>query len=116
MQLRELTQDEKWLIGILLREPFPGSDAILHQMRNCRVSEIDSNGSLQIQATDGPHVVSKFRIPVEAEFIDSDGVTAHVLLHVVDGRVTELEVYKDDSSALVDKFPKNEDFTLFHPG
>ena len=29
---------------------------------------------------------------------DADGVSIHYLLHVVDGMINELEVYKDDSS------------------
>jgi hypothetical protein len=115
MQLRKFTEDETRLIGMLLREPFPGSDAILDQLRNCQVTEIDSDGSLQIHVTAGPRVQTNFRIPVEAEFVDQDGVTAHVLLHVVDERVAELEMYKEDSSPLINKFPKNEDLTLFRP-
>jgi hypothetical protein len=38
------------------------------------------------------------RIPVEAELEDGDGVTIHLLLHVLEGYLNELEVYRDDSA------------------
>jgi hypothetical protein len=37
-------------------------------------------------------------VPVEAELVDEDGVIVHVLLHVVDGFLNELEVYREDSA------------------
>ena len=40
------------------------------------------------------------RVPVEAEAEDIDGVTVHVLLHVIDGYIDELEIYRDDSAPL----------------
>lgn len=40
------------------------------------------------------------RIPVEAELPDNDGVSIHVLLHVVNGLLAELEIYKDDLSPI----------------
>jgi hypothetical protein len=46
-----------------------------------------------------PAVVER-RIPVEAELKDADGVTIHVLLHVLDGLLNELEVYRDDSGPI----------------
>jgi hypothetical protein len=36
-------------------------------------------------------------VPVEADLEDDDGVTIHVL-HVLDGYLNELEVYREDSS------------------
>jgi hypothetical protein len=51
------------------------------------------------------------RIPVEAEFDDQDGVGVHVLLHVLDGYLNELEIYREDSSPL-QREPDPEDFRL----
>jgi hypothetical protein len=34
---------------------------------------------------------------VEAEFEDRDGVTVHILLHVMDGFLNELEIFREDS-------------------
>jgi hypothetical protein len=41
------------------------------------------------------------RIPVEASYPDADGVVVHVLLHVIDGRLDELEVYREDSGSVL---------------
>jgi len=43
----------------------------------------------------------KRRIPAEAEFRDTDGVLIHILLHVIDGKVNELEIYKEDGSPII---------------
>jgi hypothetical protein len=43
---------------------------------------------------------------------DIDSIHIHVLLHVVDGFMNELEIYKDDSSR-VQKVPPAEDLTVF---
>jgi hypothetical protein len=58
--------------------------------------------------------ITKSRIPVEGEVEDVDGTIIHILLHVVDGRVKDLQVYKDDSSAVVE-MPRAEQLRLFRP-
>jgi len=40
------------------------------------------------------------RVPVEAELEDVDGVTIHVLLHVVQGFLNELEVFREDGGLI----------------
>jgi hypothetical protein len=40
----------------------------------------------------------KYRIPIEGSCPDTDGVVIHILLHVVNGYLNEIEIYKDDSS------------------
>lgn len=97
---RNFTILEQQIIGRLLEKAFPGRDAICEQMKNCLVRTIDANGSLEflIQATVKAKV--NRRIPVEAELQDADGVPMHILLHVVDDTVNELEIYKEDGSPL----------------
>jgi hypothetical protein len=113
--LRKLTDEESRLIDRLLEEDFPGRDAILEQINSSRVREWDDhNGSLEFDIEPSPLAHTKSRIPVEGEFEDVDGITIHVLLHVVDGRVKDLEVYKDDSSPIV-KMPGAEQLRLFRP-
>jgi hypothetical protein len=114
MTLRRLTGTETRIIDKLLTEDFPGRGAIREQIRDSLVREIDSNGSLEFQVQAGPIARTDFRIPVEGEFEDIDGVTIHVLLHVVNGRLNELEVYKDDS-ARVAKMPGPENLRIFIP-
>jgi hypothetical protein len=64
------------------------------------VRQIDHNGSLEFASSDVTPAQVKYRIPVEAELKDSDGVTIHVLLHIVDGTLGELEIYRDDSGSV----------------
>ena len=114
MQMRQLNDVERRLIDCLLQESFAGREAILEQINTSLVRQIDENGSLEFDVGRVPMAVPKFRIPVEGESEDVDGVPIHVLLHVVDGRVKELEIYKDDSS-LVLKMPEPEKLRLFRP-
>jgi hypothetical protein len=51
------------------------------------------------------------RVPVEAEGKDEDGVTIHMLLHVVEGRPAELEFFREDS-ATVKRIPSPSEFEL----
>ena len=49
----------------------------------------------------GPQRPFSGGFPVEAEVVDSDGVLIHVLLHVLEGFLDELEIYREDSEHLV---------------
>ena len=94
---RPLSELEGQLLAVLLSTDFSGRDALVEQVAAASVREIDRNGSLEFASSvETPAEVAR-RIPVEAELNDSDSVTIHVLLHVVDGFLKELEVYRDDS-------------------
>src|SRR5712692_10291272 len=107
MTFRQLTTTESRLVDKLLSEDFFGREAIREQISTSLVRQIDSNGSLEFKVPVGPVAHTNFRVPVQGDFEDIDGVTIHVLLHVVNGRVNELEVYKDASSA-VSEMPEPE--------
>lgn len=97
---RPLSDLEKQLLTKLLSADFSGRDTLREQAAVISVRELDQNGSLEFApSNDMPAEVVR-RIPVEAELDDSDGVTIHLLLHVVDGFLKELEVYRDDSSSV----------------
>jgi hypothetical protein len=96
-EFRPLSDQERQLLAALLSAEFTGKSALAEQVKMASVRAIDDNGSLEFAPTDGTPAQVDRRIPVEAEIDDSDGVTIHVLLHVVDGIVKELEVYRDDS-------------------
>ena len=93
----------------LLAEEFPGRDALKRQAESAQVEEIDANGSLYFK-TDTRLPVARVvrRIPVEAEVPDRDGVLVHVLLHVLDGRLSELEIFREDSRPLIDRPPPDK--------
>ena len=114
MQFRKLTDIERRIVDRLLAEDFPGREAILKQINQSVVKQLDEDGSLEFDVGMSPIAVSKFRIPVEGATEDVDGIPIHILLHVIDGRIKELEVYKEDSSAVI-KMPDPEQLRLFRP-
>ena len=99
---RNLTRPELDTLRRLREEPFDGREELVRQLEGAQVRRIDQNGSLAFRVT-GPTARIYTRVPVEGEAADGD-VPVHVLLHVVDGRISELEFYRNDLSAVVD-FP-----------
>jgi hypothetical protein len=91
---------ERQLLNILLSPDFPGKMALTEQAMTPSVRKIDDNGSLAFAPSEVRRASVIRRIPVEAELDDQDSVTIHVLLHVVDGLLNELEVYRDDSGRI----------------
>jgi len=75
------------------------------------VRAIDEDGSLEIKSRAGGTAPVVKRIPVEAEAKADDGVVVHVLLHVIEGRPVELEVYREDG-ANISKIPPASSFEL----
>lgn len=98
---RQLTNYERKIIDHLFKVDFPGRDALVDQINNSLVRFVDENGSLEFLVQTEIMADVKRRIPIEGEVEDGDGIMIHVLLHVVDGRIAELEIYKDDSSSII---------------
>ena len=97
---RALALRERKLLSQLLAPEFPGKQELIEQVGNCVVRELDADGGLEIRTNSSIRATQiKFRVRPEGEFEDTDGVTVHVLLHVLDDAAVELEVYKDDNSA-----------------
>jgi uncharacterized protein DUF6984 len=94
---RPLSDLEERLLAVLLGTDFSGRDALAKQVAAASVRDIDTDGGLEFAPPDGTPAEVARRIPVEAELDDCDGVTIHLLMHVVDGFLKELEVYRDDS-------------------
>jgi len=101
MEWRKPTAEEESLLALLLSAEFKGKEAIARQLRDARVHAIDIEGSLALNVSSSEKADVKHRIPIEAEAQDRDGMTIHMLLHVVDGIASELEFYKDDSSPIL---------------
>jgi hypothetical protein len=113
-QAREMTANERLLIARLLETPFPGSDAVAQQLQNCLVQPVGKSGTLDFVIQHGPKAEVRTSVPVEAEAEDVDGTTIHFLLHVIEGTVRGLEVYKEDSSAVI-KMPPPFELRIFIP-
>jgi hypothetical protein len=98
---RALSDQERAVVDRLLSQDFPGRRELALQLEAAMVSRIDPEGSLQFRVT-GPEADVALRVPVEGRYADSSsgtfGPAVEILLHVVDGRLHELEVYKTDGS------------------
>jgi hypothetical protein len=112
LEPRPLSDRERDVLAKLLSADFPGRLALLAQASDVKVRRIDRNGSLALSPEpDAPPAEVVRRIPVEAEFDDRDGVGVHVLLHVLDGYMNELEIYREDSAPL-QREPEPRDLRL----
>jgi hypothetical protein len=100
---RNFTAHEREIIDRLLEKTFPGRDEICEQLRKCLVRTIDEDKSLEFLERSNVKAEVEKRIPVEAEVHDTDGILIHILLHVVDGKVNELEIYKEDGSPIIER-------------
>lgn len=98
--VREATVDEQKIFAKLLSVSFPGRDDLQKMLVSALVSPIDELGSLKIICQHSLPAPTVKQIPVEGEISDVDGVSIRVLLHVRDGRPSELEIYKDDGSVI----------------
>lgn len=98
---RPLTANESGILAPLLKAEFPGQVQLAQQAARISARPLDADGSLEFAQSDGPLAPVVRRIPVEAEAEDQDGVMIHVLLHVVDGQLKELEVYREDSAPVM---------------
>lgn len=98
---RPLTTRERELLEALLGEEFPGRDQLRTQMDSVAAKEIDQDGSLALQPGSGERAPVKTSVPTEGQCADADGKPVHILLHVRDGLMTEMEVFREDSTPVL---------------
>lgn len=94
---------ESLVVEKLLSADFAGRDELVIQLKEAMVMRIDANGSLRFRG-DGPFANVAERVAVEGFYCDDvngRGALVHLLLHVVDGRLHELEIYKEDGSPIL---------------
>lgn len=97
---RVLEAHERAVVEQLLRQPFDGRDQLRMQLSAARVIAERGRDSrtLRFERTGGemPRAPTALRVPVEGQAVDDDGVPIAVLLHVVDGLIEELEIFRVD--------------------
>ncbi len=112
-QWRPIGEREYDVLMHLIRDRFPGRREILTQIQSVEVMRIDREGSLKLRSG-GPLAVVKDndypsarvdgRIPVEGFYmddVDESGALVHLLVHVIGGKIDELEIYKEDGSPIL---------------
>lgn len=112
---RPLRPEEKKLIEKLLEKDFPGRDELRRQLDSVTAKRLDDDGSLTLAVTAGPPAPGRWRVPTEGWCNDIDGMEIQVLLHVKDGMMIMLEIFKLDGSK-VSRPPNPEEMGLFQPG
>jgi len=109
---RPLKTHERELLKKLLEPEFPGRDELRNQLNSVTAKQVFEDGTLDLQCDPSPPAPVKSRVPTEGTCVDSDGVEIHVLLHVKDGAMSELEIFKDDGSLVLNP-PVARDLVLF---
>jgi hypothetical protein len=100
LPFRAPSEAERRLVSALLEAEFQGRTALVRQLADAKVRTLDQDGSFELLVEGaGPAEVTR-RTPVEAEVDDLDGTTVRVLLHVADGFLAELEIFREDSQPL----------------
>ena len=112
---RAIQKRERELIQRLLMPAFPGRDEVSRQLETARARTFDEDGSFEFLVEPGTGVDHvKYAVPTEGEYEDPDGVTVHVLLHVVGSAVKEIELYREDNTR-VRTWPNPETLRVYAP-
>jgi len=108
---RELYPFERQLLERLFEPRFPGRDQLEEQVKACKVRTIDEHGCLEFWVSNDIKAPVEHRVPVEAESDDENGEKLHMLLHVVNGQLNELEFYTESGSP-IGKIPSAEKWNV----
>ena len=112
---RSLTNIENAILGKLLKDQFPGRDQIVEQIKNAKVRTIDeykdNYGSIEFLIPQDVPVSRVDRFVIECMSKDKDDVPIEFILHIVNGRVKELEIVKADGSP-IKMFPDTVDIEV----
>jgi hypothetical protein len=110
---REINNYERNLLKKILTFAFEGKEEIRQQLANAKVRTLevgDNYGSIEFEINPAAKkVVTTQRVPIELEGYDKDSVPISILLHVANGIVDELEIFKADGTPIA-IFPSAEDF------
>lgn len=116
MAYRDLTPAERAVLARLLEPEFPGNRELRMQLDVVKAATIDEDGGLALQCDEGcPRAKVRASVPTEAEYRDSDGVPVHILLHVAEGVMNELEVFKEERTPILRREPEPSELALFTP-
>jgi hypothetical protein len=113
-ELRPISANETRIFERLLECEFPGREEIRRQLSGLQVTPVDDNGWLGLKPARTGAAEVRYCVPIEGSYPDQDGALIHILLHVVDGYISDLEVFKEDGSKVVSP-PLASKLKLFCP-
>lgn len=98
----------------ILSYEFHGQGELKHQAEGARVKvECETCPTVEfVVDSSHPKANVKYRIPIEAVGEDTDGVRIHFLVHVVDGYLYKLEIFREDSEPIL-KMPEIDLLSVF---
>lgn len=102
-EFRNPTASEFAIIEKLVTLDFPGSLELRSQLDGMLVrpfEDDDNYGSIEIKVSNGQPAHTEQRVPVQARANDTDGIAVDCLLHINEGKMSELEFFKVDGSML----------------
>lgn len=111
---RNLSTAERDLISSLLAADFNNAAELRQQATRATLRAEDYGGVL-VLAFEFPQEVDPVnvgrRVPVEAEGLDLDRVPIHMLVHVVNGILQEVEIFREDSKPIL-RLPSTHDLSV----
>jgi hypothetical protein len=101
--MRDLTADERSILERIFAQLPNVEDELRAQSKSAKVITLDEEGSLRFVVPSSASASTKLddRVPVTAIFDDADGIPVYILLHIQEGTLFELEIYKADGSKLI---------------
>jgi hypothetical protein len=98
---RPLGENEQAILEFLLSAPFPGQRELCQQLEIAKVTSqchTCPTITFTVNQSVAPRAPVARRIPIEAKHPGAapGHITLHVLLHVVNGYLDELELYRSD--------------------
>ena len=104
---RPLQDSERKLLETLLdHHQFVGRDQLREQLESTTARLIlvhqDNYGSIELHVSKGPPSNGRYRVPVEGQYLDNDGIPVWLLLHINrEGFMCELEIVRADGEPLI---------------
>ncbi len=116
--MRKLTVEERKLLTKLLQVEFTGHETLILQLEGVVVEELGPPNAPYLRlvvSDDAPLADVARRVPIEAVAPDADGMTIHFLVHVLEGRLSELEIFREDSKEILSVPPADAVQVLKYP-
>jgi hypothetical protein len=98
---RQLTAAEMGLLEKLLAHEFPGGDDLRRQLLSATARQTSEDGTLELRYEGDGLAEIELGCPTEGTCDDIDGGVITVMLHVKNGRMRLLEIFKEDGSKIL---------------
>ena len=98
---RPLDVSEIALLEKLLGHDFKGRDALRIQLSSVTGRRTDEHGCLELRTDEAIEADTEIGSPTEGRCDDTDGGVIVVMLHVRNGKLHMLEIFKEDGSEIL---------------